>query len=101
MKFEKSKFNYHGGYLTYNNRVVARFKHCPRDKGRFVTFLIKNFTVKEYFEKSAEQSPAKILQEKGYVSTTVRMLLKAHGFPQTVQGFSDYLDWSSTERIQA
>jgi len=25
--FEKSGFNYHGGYLTYDDKFVARFKY--------------------------------------------------------------------------
>ncbi len=26
-KFDKSKFSYHGGYLMYGDKFVARFKH--------------------------------------------------------------------------
>ena len=78
-KFNKSDFDYHGGYLhytgTYDNAEVwpaitkggtkvhpsrvgkqkplfiARFKHRgPFTKAKFLAQLIKNFTVEEYVE---------------------------------------------------
>jgi len=76
-KFDRKKFTYHGGYLTYEgtyegqptwdqvapnchpSRVgmpkelfIARFKYSggPVKMGAFKKFLINNFTVEEYVE---------------------------------------------------
>ena len=56
--FEKSNFEYHGGYLHYNTgaerRFVARFKHRgPVTKAKFIKTLIKHYTVEEYFSRLA------------------------------------------------
>jgi hypothetical protein len=82
-RFIRENFNFHGGYLTYQEDInvrsqfVARFKYTPADRGRFITFLIRNFTVSEYFSAlDAGEAPAHILQSKGYVSSTIRRLLK-------------------------
>ena len=53
-KFDKSKFSYHGGYLMYGDKFVARFKHRgPVTKGIFLKQLVKNHTVEEYLGKNA------------------------------------------------
>jgi hypothetical protein len=110
-KFNKEDFSYHGGYLMYHGdcgkfneyyaepchstrlgmlkeKFVARFKYSSADKGRFLTFLIKNFTVEEYFSaRNAKygplnnpHSPATILAAKGYISATVRKGMKRNGY---------------------
>ena len=51
-KFDKTQFDYHGGYLTYGNAraFVARFKYKgPFTKSVFLKELIKNHTVESYF----------------------------------------------------
>ena len=54
-KFDKSKFSYHGGYLMYGDKFIARFKHRgPVTKGIFLKQLIKNHTVEEYLGKNAD-----------------------------------------------
>jgi hypothetical protein len=51
-KFDKTKFTYHGGYLKYEDEFVARFKYSGAvNKGVFLTQLVKNHTVEEYFHK--------------------------------------------------
>ena len=53
-KFDKTKFSYHGGYLMYGDKFIARFKHRgPVTKGIFLKQLIKNHTVEEYLGKNA------------------------------------------------
>lgn len=96
-KFNRDQFEYSGGYLTYKmepthyasrGRFVARFKRTGRDKPGFVSFLIKNFTVEEYFDRyEAGEAPATILESKGYVSATIKRMLKDRGYPMTVEGF--------------
>lgn len=66
MKFEKSKFSYHGGYLMYDNRFVARFKYKgPFTKAVFLKQLVKNHTVNEYFHKLEidHVAPLRILEQ--------------------------------------
>ena len=66
-KFDKSKFSYHGGYLMYGDKFIARFKHRgPVTKGIFLKQLIKNHTVEEYLRKNANGmgiAPLTILKE--------------------------------------
>ena len=92
-KFQKDNFQYSGGFLTYDNKTVARFKNRAIDKTGFVSFLIKNFSVDEYFTLYAapRATPAEILESKGYVSTTVKKLLKSAGYPATFEGKQQYL----------
>lgn len=51
-KFEANLFDFHGGYLTYGGKFVARFKHSgsPISPAKFKRELIKNHTVEAYFE---------------------------------------------------
>lgn len=69
-KFEKNSFNYSAGWLTYGDyperpKFVARFKYRgPFSKGVFLTQLIKNHTVEEYFAKlDAGETPLGILRD--------------------------------------
>ena len=82
--FLREHFSFHGGYLCYHadatvyesgpccdcrsSRFVARFKYNKSRKGRFLTFLIKNFTPEEYFERLEKngESPLEILESKGF-----------------------------------
>jgi hypothetical protein len=71
MKFDRSMFNYHGGYLTYglDNKFVARFKHKGGvGKADFVRLLTKYYTVQDYFARLADRAPLQILMDDGYVT---------------------------------
>ncbi len=64
--FDKSKFSYHGGYLMYGDKFVARFKHRgPITKAVFLKQLLKNHTVEEYFRKNEVEriAPLTILKD--------------------------------------
>lgn len=92
-KFDKAAFNWDGMYLTYgtDRKFVARFK-LRGDKAGFQSFLINNFTVEEYFSAmTPTMPPAKVLESKGYVSATVKRILKEAGYPQTADGKTAYL----------
>lgn len=91
MKFDKTNFTCNGGYLKYNDQFVARFKHNRRDAAGFKSFLVKNFSVEEYFEMAKTLAPAEILQTKGYVSKTVQTALVKMGYEPTLDGFNAYL----------
>ena len=106
--FVRDQFQYHGGYLTYpvvgSQKFVARFKYAGRDKAGFVSFLIKYFTVEEYFNLYAEgrgASPVDILKSKGYVSATVKRILKDAGYEQTQCAFDQYIQDGIARRAAA
>jgi hypothetical protein len=96
-KFNKDQFDFHGGYLTYGSerKFVARFKRGGM--AHFRAFLVKHFTVEEYFTlmetKNPESSigntfaPLEILERKGYVLKHIADQLKAKGYPVTPAGF--------------
>jgi hypothetical protein len=71
-KFVKERFNFHGGYLSYDRKFVARFKYNRNGWGAFRTFLIKNFTVEEYFEKLKDSTPVQVMKSKGFVTYVER-----------------------------
>lgn len=86
-KFDKSKFNYHGGYLTYDGKFVARFKYRGGAKmGPFKSFLIKNFTVEEYFaiyNEGRGPAPLQILEAKGFDWMSPEMKARLHALQAT------------------
>jgi hypothetical protein len=90
-KFETTKFRKSGDFLLYNDEVIARFKHGGM--AHFRSFMTKNFTVEEYFDKmnNTTLAPMEILEQKGYVSFNVSKVLKKLGYPVTQQGLSWYL----------
>jgi hypothetical protein len=93
-KFNKDDFNYHGGFLTYGteHKFVARFKYNKRDRVGFVNFLVKNFSVEEYFTAlEVNHAPSQVLRTKGYVGATAKKVLANAGYPQTVDGLNQYL----------
>jgi hypothetical protein len=70
-KFERSQFNYHGGYLTYgqDNRFVARFKRRGVvTKADYVRLLCKYYNTDSYFNRVKTEAPGRILMNDGYVS---------------------------------
>lgn len=114
-KFNKDDFSYSGGYLMFHGDAgtenqyygheenihptrrgtrkelfVARFKYSSADKGRFLTFLIKNFTPEQFFKAVNTPnpsnpwgnpfSPAPVLEAKGYISSTIRKSMKRAGY---------------------
>lgn len=92
-EFIKEQFNFDGMYLTYNGEFVARFKYQPAEHKRFIKFIMEHFTVSGYFGKIKEgYAPLSILEERGYVSNTVRKILKVAGYPQTTEGKRQYIN---------
>jgi hypothetical protein len=68
MKFDRSMFQYHGGYLTYAGKFVARFKHRgPVGKADFVRLLTKYYTTDSYFGRLGDRAPMQILMDDGFV----------------------------------
>jgi len=65
-RFNKSDFNYHGGYLTYKGTFIARFKHRgPITKAKFLKELILNHTVESYTNAYLfGYAPVAILRDK-------------------------------------
>lgn len=89
MRFEKSKFT-EGEYAMYDGKFVARFKRSGR--GSFLTFLVKNFTVEEYFGRlDAGESPLTILESKGYLLPHIKRWLKEGGYEVSKAGFKLFI----------
>lgn len=81
-KFKKENFNYHGGYLTYAGKFVARFKYSgtPIKMGMFKRELMKNHTVESYFSAiEAGETPVHILKNKN-ISWYVQAMNKHYGY---------------------
>lgn len=92
MKFDKTNFTCDGGYLSYNGNFVARFKYNRRDIAGFKSFLIKNFSVEEYFELAKTMAPLTILESKGYFSKTMQLNLARMGYEPSPAGLNAYLN---------
>ena len=68
-RFTKDGFDYHGGYLTYQRKFVARFKYSrsPIKMAAFRNFLIKHMDVEQYFgHLEAGNSPLPIIEAYGF-----------------------------------
>ena len=67
-------FHKDGRETAYVNReFVARFKYVKRNMGPFMTFLRKNFTVEEYFDRyDAGETPLDIVKSKGYIASHIK-----------------------------
>jgi len=92
--FDKARFQKDGDFLFYGEQrqFIARFKRNGRDRAGFISFLCKNFTVEEYVAAyKGGTAPAEILRTKGYVSATVKRILRDAGYPQTQEGFKTYI----------
>lgn len=103
MKFVKEQFNFDGMYLTYGpeRRFVARFKYRMGGKASHQSFLIKHFTVEEYFQRmEAGESPLKILESKGYILPHIKKWMKRDGYAVTKEGY-DLWQAAYREKIRA
>jgi hypothetical protein len=90
--FDKYKFDISNAYISYERRFVAKFKYKPRNAPGFVSFLIKNFTVEEFFGRvDAGESIDLIAESKGYLQPHIRKLLVEAGLPVTPAGRDEYL----------
>lgn len=77
-QFVKERFSYFNGYLSYyidyehHPKFVAKFKYGNAFRGnitmaKFRNFLIKNFTVEEYFKKVENSTPYQVVVDRGIV----------------------------------
>jgi hypothetical protein len=89
-EFDPTQFVYDGMYLRYQGQFVARFKRGG--KAEFVRFLVKNFTVEEYFAARETLQPVEVLETRGFVSAKIKSYLKLLGFAPTAAGKEAYLN---------
>lgn len=88
-KFDKAQFDCHGGYLTYGpeRKFVARSKYRATDLASIRSFLIKHFSVEEYFARhAAGEAPLTILESKGYLLPHIRRWLKSSNAAERAAG---------------
>lgn len=104
--FTKTNLKFDGMYLMYgtpdglNSTFVARFKRGQ--SATFITFLIKNFTVEEYFDRlNKQEAPLTIAESKGYLLPHIKKWLKQYGYPVTVEGFHKFAADQGTARRAA
>lgn len=93
-KFDKNLFS-GSEYITYGDegKFVARFKYARSSKHSFISFLIKNFSVEEYFSRQAKgEAPLTILQSKGYLQPHVKKALKEAGYEISMVGFKQMIE---------
>lgn len=88
--FDKTRFT-GSNFVMYEGRFVARFRRGGR--ADFLKFLVKNFTVEEYFAKleGDRLAPLEILEERGYICPNTLKTLREMGYPTTVAGKQQYL----------
>ena len=81
-------FNNNNGFLTYENKFVARFKYKVSAVNDFKKFLVSNFSPTEYFARlDAKEAPLNILESKGYILPHIRKWLAQAGLPSTQEGY--------------
>jgi len=91
--FVKDNFVNSGGYITYNGKFVARFKHARDGVSSFITCLVKNFTVEEYFELlDSGKAPLTIAESKGYLLPHIKSWLKRDGYPVNTAGYKQFIE---------
>jgi len=105
-KFTLDNFHNDGDTLTYGfvgmrdgvfvreTRFVARFKYGRGGRADFRNFLMKNFTVEEYFAAREVMAPLTVLESKGYIMPHIRKWLRDAGYPVTREG---YRAWSAAQ----
>jgi hypothetical protein len=105
-KFAKDLFSVHGGFIHYGTGFGADRKFVARTRLRgeapsFISFLIKNFTVEEYFAAMDEnekktgadrKGPLTILMDKGYLQPHIKRWLREANLPLTQAGFRTMID---------
>jgi hypothetical protein len=98
-KFNKAGFS-GSESVQYGGKFVARFKRGG--KASFISFLIKNFTVEEYFSRlGAGEQPLTILMAKGYLQPHIRRWLKDRGYEVSVAGYRQFITDQASSRQKA
>lgn len=96
-QFTRSNLTQDGLYVRYNDQVIARFKRGGT--ATFITFLIKNFTVEEYFTlQESGLQPLQIAESRGYLLPHIRKWLKEAGLPVTPAGFRMLVEQNLAKR---
>ena len=99
MKFKRDQFTYFGGCLNYTDdngteRFVARFKYAATSsRGTWVTFMVKNFTVEEYFLALEDSTPLQVMQGRGYVLSHIKTWMKRDGWTDLT--YAGYKAWAA------
>ena len=100
-KFTKENIYDSNGWLSYGpeRKFVANFTKRGGGKATFITFLIKNFTVEEYFYMLDQgMAPLRIVETKGYLRPHIKKWLKERGLPQTKAGMNTMIQQDIARR---
>lgn len=104
--FTKENLRRDGAVVEYfdgtGRYFVARFKYGRESIGPFMTFLRKNFTVEEYFDRrAAGETPLGMVESKGFVLSHIKKWLKRDGYPTTQAGYRQWTEDRRAEREAA
>lgn len=78
---------------------MAKFKYRPENAPDFISFLVANFTVEEFFGRiDAGESVDSIAESKGYLSPHVRRELEEAGLPTTLVGRDEHRRLQAQDR---
>ena len=111
MQFTKETLINRGGYVMWakngqwdtpyaDMKFVARFRGGRGGGGvrSFMTHVIKNWTVEDYFAAMDEgKTPLEIVRATGYLLPHIKRWLKNEGYPQTMAG---YKAWCAARRTR-
>ena len=101
-KFTRENIDDSNGWLSYGpeRKFVANFTKRGGGKATFITFLIKNFTVEEYFYMlDQDMPPLRIVETKGYLLPHIKKWLKERGLPQTKAGMKTMIQQDIARRV--
>jgi hypothetical protein len=100
-KFNRKEFKVDcGGYVHYQGVFVARFKYMKGNARSFISFLVKNFSVEEYFTyRGLGFSPVEIAEHKGFILAHIKRWLKSGGYPLTREGYAQWRKDNEKYRI--
>lgn len=95
-KFTKETLTVNSENIMFFNgercQVIARFKYARSTRTPFVNFLIKNFSVEEFFARvTAGESPLAIVETKGFIQPHIKKALKEMGYEVSVAGREKYI----------
>ena len=84
MPFIKKNFTRHNGYVSYDNKFVARFKTQRKRITPFIKFLVSSVSPEDYFARlDAGETPVGIVKSMGYECPILKAFMVANGISLT------------------
>jgi hypothetical protein len=106
-KFVKEHFSFSGPYVHYDGKFIARFKYNHGASRTYATFLVKHFTVEEFFalqeaHEAAQRSGEahkpgyeggtyKTAENRGYLMPHIKRWLRDAGYEVSQAGYKQMI----------